>query len=136
MPTFNADLAERILAQIRDDPEHWDQRSWAAKTGCGTSFCFAGWACNLELSGLQIYSPYPVSATGFFYADDHPGRRQNFRETACRLLGIDWSGDREFHLFMAGNTYARLEQLVKHYANNPDGDDVPDHPKDTDHAGL
>lgn len=43
----NDDLLIDVLAQIERTPERWNQRVWVHRTDCGTSYCFAGWACAL-----------------------------------------------------------------------------------------
>lgn len=70
----NADLAYRVLDQIDAHPESWAQEAWV--DGCGTAYCFAGWALTLtghklkphddgfiELDGRVCARPYIVSGT-------------------------------------------------------------------------
>lgn len=48
----NDQLFIDVLAQIEREPERWDQSLWRfIDPACGTSFCMAGWTC--ELSGVK-----------------------------------------------------------------------------------
>jgi hypothetical protein len=44
----NTELLRRTLAHIEAHPFQWDQDSWAIRTECGTSYCFAGTALMLS----------------------------------------------------------------------------------------
>jgi hypothetical protein len=46
------DKVYAVLDQIEADPEHWDQTQWSSIAECGTTMCFAGWACKME--GLTL----------------------------------------------------------------------------------
>jgi hypothetical protein len=48
----NVDLLYKVLDHIRENRDQHDQSSWARKTDCGSSFCFAGW--TVQLSGYEI----------------------------------------------------------------------------------
>lgn len=111
--TFNTDLAERVMAQIKDHPETWEQGYWATKTDCGTAHCVAGWACTL--SGQQI--EMRTSGLGNYTAEGHVS------DVARRLLGL--TPLRGHALFDGENDLDTIERLVKHYANNPDDDSLP-----------
>jgi hypothetical protein len=52
-PKPNAELAYQVLDQIDAEPERWYQGSWVR--GCGTSYCFAGWALALTDHTLRDY---------------------------------------------------------------------------------
>ena len=44
-------VVERVAAAGYDEQERsWNQRLWRKRDeeGCGTSFCFAGWSCELD----------------------------------------------------------------------------------------
>jgi hypothetical protein len=43
----NNELMLRTLHAIEEHPEEWDQRYWRLTSDCGTTMCFAGWACTL-----------------------------------------------------------------------------------------
>lgn len=47
--SVDADLPAKILEQIEQHPESWDQTLW--HNSCGTTHCIAGWA--IVLSGSQ-----------------------------------------------------------------------------------
>lgn len=100
--TFNADLAERVLAKIRDEPEGWDQDSW--ENECGTTRCFAGWA--LHLSGQPVTSREGLTP-----------------ERAAALLGI--GEERRWLLFGMDTDLDQVEATLKHFANNPTDDSLP-----------
>lgn len=46
MTTPNIELLGRVIAQITEHPESWDQAQWW--DSCGTSGCIAGWAVHLS----------------------------------------------------------------------------------------
>lgn len=48
LPRLNIDLLTQVLERIESDPEHWDQQYWFRANECGTTYCFAGWACVLD----------------------------------------------------------------------------------------
>jgi hypothetical protein len=52
LPIPNMDKLYAVLDRIEADPEHWNQSSWSGLGECGTTMCFAGWACKLE--GLKL----------------------------------------------------------------------------------
>lgn len=52
---MNKELMRKILTQIEETPEKWNQRTWSNNTACGTTLCVAGWAC--VLSGYRLISP-------------------------------------------------------------------------------
>lgn len=99
---FHAELADRVLAQIKAHPETWNQEDYRCETG----MCFAGWAC--ELSGVQWYggpdedySDYTVGPDGSMVPADVVARR---------LLGIPLSEGAElFHFY---NDLTALEVIV------------------------
>lgn len=41
------DRLEAVLGEIIAHPETHEQRMWATKTECGTSYCFAGHAVSM-----------------------------------------------------------------------------------------
>lgn len=49
---LNKPLLQQTLGYIEDHPREWDQRMWAARGDCGTTYCFAGTA--LHLSGAEF----------------------------------------------------------------------------------
>jgi hypothetical protein len=110
MTTPNAELAYKVLDQIDLHPELWDQASWSK--GCGTSYCFAGWALTLAGRTLRDYE-----------GDDGIRRMQldDTREVlsgtvslaASRELGLThWDGEL---LFEPDNTREALGELVAEF---------------------
>lgn len=51
-PKPNLDLLRRVLQQIDDHPDTWNQDCYARKTACGTQFCIAGHAA--VMSGFKV----------------------------------------------------------------------------------
>ncbi len=110
----NAELAYRVLDQIDQHPESWNQGEWYRKEACGTVACFAGWAVefnnyDIALSEEQpALSGRPAHRYGRF-VHGIAGRR-TFRDVAAEVLGItDLDAD---DLFDATNTREELGELV------------------------
>lgn len=93
-PIPNMDKIYAVLDQIEADPEHWDQTNWSKVTECGTTLCFAGWACKMEGLRLAIEVHDSASADD---ADLANGERIEDRATA--ILGL--TGDEAYDLFIA-----------------------------------
>lgn len=112
----NFALMHQILEKIRLDPDSWDQSNWARLTGCGTSYCFAGWAC--VLSGYRMDWTDICSVTLFLIDEDYReqhGDRRPISNTACELLGL---GPKEADALFAGsNSLDDLETMVKNLEN-------------------
>lgn len=122
-PVVNVDLMNRVLAQITNHPEGWDQGNWFAMLSegeCKTAGCFAGWAA--QLSGYQ-----PVFTDGLLwdgnsqrwytglkpyteFVTDAQGNMHRVSELAEKLLGLN--SDESDALFSGGNTLERLTRLV------------------------
>lgn len=45
---------ERTMSHIEQNPRLWRQTAWSTETECGTAYCFAGWALQLEGDGIPI----------------------------------------------------------------------------------
>ena len=111
----NHELFVKVLAQIEREPENWDQRMWATQRPCGTSYCFAGYAC--VLSGhefrFEIEGGYgTVMPNGSITSAAIRGGR-DVVALAAELLGIPVQGltyDDE-GLFVAGNTLDDLYRI-------------------------
>jgi hypothetical protein len=107
----NVQLLEQTMRHIIDHPETHDQGIWVSdKEDCGTTACFAGWACLL--SGAKQYdvtlsqSTFSAdTASGWIRADD----------LAVQLLGID--EDTATNLFDGDNTVDDLQRIVKQLVN-------------------
>lgn len=109
----NAELAYATLDQIDEHPELHDQSWWFTVTECGTTGCFAGWACLLSGDKPDALDrPMHLLDIGadvsFVVRPD--GVTQSVSEHAQELLGLDWETARR--LFASGNTRERLGDLV------------------------
>jgi len=85
---FNYDLAVRTLARVeiaRIDGR-WKQQTWAQKTDCGTAFCFAGWALDLEGRRFKWFERTLGHVTSSELEDGTP-----VDKAACDVLGIDYT---------------------------------------------
>lgn len=111
---FNTDLAERVLAQIKDHPETWNQDDYAIQTDCGTAYCVAGWASVMTGATCDMWSDFT-----------RDGNWVDPEQDGARALGLDPYGSRASALFDAYNDLDAIEAHVKHYANNPDDDSLP-----------
>lgn len=101
-----------VLEHIETHTEEWDQSYWAKKTGCGTSFCFAGWTVVLAGLGdeIQWYED------GKWYEDGNLKRAETLKDgstisdTAAMILGLDF--DAATRLFYGTNTLDQVRQKV------------------------
>jgi hypothetical protein len=61
MPELNIPLLRKTMEHIETHPEEWSQTTWAVRTPCGTTMCFAGtaaflaghafeWSCRLVMA--------------------------------------------------------------------------------------
>ncbi len=116
MPVPNIELLDRVLAQIEEYPDQWNQDVWR----CGTTYCFAGWAC--QMTGAQwAQSASAGCPPDWVVADDQddlgtaciddlgrkviePGRR------ARRLLGL--TVGEGVRLFLDCDTLAEIRAVV------------------------
>lgn len=48
-PALNVPLITKVMDHIEAHPQEHDQGTWASRTGCGTTYCFAGHAVNMTL---------------------------------------------------------------------------------------
>lgn len=107
--TPNHDLFIDVLAQIERHPERWNQRQWAKKTECGTSFCFAGWVCVLTLPlHEQDFHWQPDLSTSSRVLVAGRTTRGHVMDVASQELGINTGQAQE--LF---EIYNRLDDLYK-----------------------
>lgn len=124
----NADLLKRTLAHIEAHPEQWFQGNWRgprnllgsehwrqaeAGEGCGTAFCFAGWAA--ELSGVTwVYPPdHRLSYTVLT-----PGEEEIAVDLYARLL-LDLDFYEAADLFASDNTLDDLRRIVAELSATP-----------------
>lgn len=67
----NTELLQQVMQYIDDHPEQHDQKIWYIKSkSCGTSGCFAGWAC--ALSGQSVRNFHRIEAIATAALDLHP----------------------------------------------------------------
>lgn len=106
--TVNKDLLRRTMTYIEEHPKEWDQDTWAAKTVCGTAFCFAGHA--VRLAGHKIvFLPGDDTAT-------HIADGRMIEDAAIEELGLrKYQAD---ELFSGGNTLDELRSFVTEYIND------------------
>jgi hypothetical protein len=91
----NAELLEQTMQFILDNPKKHDPKVWLEESSCGTTACFAGWACILALKTIPSWRPVAYMA-----AD---------------LLGLD--DDDAYILFHGSNTVDQLQHYVKSLVN-------------------
>lgn len=97
MTELNRELLEKVMTQITDHPEDWDQMAYWR--GCGTPSCVAGWAEHF--SGLTAYK-----------AQERYGTHHSAGAT---LLGISY---REAYVFFDDhNTLPMLQLMAKDLLN-------------------
>lgn len=107
MPDF--ELMDRVLDQITNHPQRWDQATWRRPTGneCGTAMCFAGWVA--DLSGAEWYSNTAGSVE--FSKVDVGGEPVWVDEYATAVLGIKpWEAQ---HLYESSNTLDDIREIVE-----------------------
>jgi hypothetical protein len=102
---MNVELLEQTMRHIIDHPETHDQSIWIS--ACGTTACFAGWACLLSGNHRDKYWPtyFDDVTTGFLHTQD----------LAPKLLDID--EDTAGELFDGSNTVDDLQRIVKQLIN-------------------
>jgi len=47
-PLPNVPLLRKVREHIEAHPEEWRQNDWRTVRDCGTAYCFAGWACQID----------------------------------------------------------------------------------------
>lgn len=130
--TFNAELADQVLAQIKAHPESWNQEEWAQKPMededgnpveqgevCQTAFCFAGWACFFSGVGFRYTQQYIATNNGvdeYCLVGTQTDDAESIQYTAETILGIPMGrGMGEGGLFEANNSLEDLERIVSEY---------------------
>lgn len=111
-PKPNLELLKRVLRQIDDYPELWNQELWRdTEWWCGTSYCVAGWA--VKLSGgeweKKDESMYLVAVP----EDGPEAMRWGFTTVATRaqrLLGL--TASERYALFHGDNTREDVEAVA------------------------
>ncbi|MET0426648.1 MAG: hypothetical protein ABW046_22465 [Actinoplanes sp.] len=108
----NIELLDKIITQIEEHPELWNQGVWAAPTECGTAYCVAGWAASMTLAG-----PLELHGSMFIDAD---GVRHVWATYGADVLGITDSQADE--LFNGGNDLETIKEMRDALAANPGAD--------------
>lgn len=116
-PTLNVKLLQRVLAHIEADPAHWDQDAWAVQApGCGTAYCFAGWAVALAapdatfLWGPKFHgSGVSDGASQVRLAD---GEVHSIGSLARELLGLDVEQTADLFYGFEADTLDGLRRVV------------------------
>lgn len=81
---MNKELLRKILVQIENTPDQWEQITWGNRSECGTTYCVAGWAC--ALSG---YEPLIPEEGGSFDNMISPGGHiVDVEKEGASLLGL------------------------------------------------
>lgn len=104
----NTDLLKRTLAHIEANPSEWQQSSWAARTDCGTAYCFAGWAVKLSKPDAVPYFESNESDVTFLARSE--GDVFDIEDLAIDLLDIEC--DEADQLFAPSNSLDDLRRLV------------------------
>jgi hypothetical protein len=111
---MNIGLLNQTLGVIKAFPDRWNQSEWAVteedrveyedeEPGCGTSYCFAGWAT--VLSPDWDVDERTISAVSLVEGD-----RIGIATAARLALDVDeYTAER---LFRAGNNLTELERIV------------------------
>lgn len=99
----NIELMKKVLKQIEDHPETWEQRSWRCETG----LCFAGWTA--ELSGAKWDDPKDPLDPYVVVGDDVV----HVSSYARKALGL--TGDEAEELFSGFNRLRHLREIVAEF---------------------
>jgi len=109
--TTNPRLMRDVLAHIERNPETWNQGSWAVRTDCGTSYCYAGHAVAMVGGRINIEESTAEVATLPEDVRDRFTREHVAISAAARaVLGLEPTTAER--LFAGGNTLSDLQRLV------------------------
>ncbi len=98
LPLPNIPLLNKVRDHIGAHPEEWHQGSWRMVIpGCGTAYCFAGFAALFD--GAEFASD-DLSLVGGGWIEDH----------ARQALGL--TGDEANALFSGGGTLADIDYVL------------------------
>ncbi len=112
MPVNHDEIAA-IIAHIEAHPEEWDQRHWAIRTDCGTTFCFAGWAC--VRAGDQFRWGRSFEGPRLSFAMELVSD-ETIHYRAEKVLGL--SDDQAYELFAANNTLDDLKRIAQGFRDS------------------
>lgn len=131
----NVAKLERLASYLRDNRGEHDQREWAMRTPCGTTYCAAGTTVLLEgypvewvsTVDLTEYRDGPVGETAAYcylpaehpcapFTPDSKGHYiQEIAKVAAHTLDLD---PLQVHaLFYGAKTFEVVEQLIKEFCN-------------------
>lgn len=107
----NVEKLEAVLDYIRTHPEEHNQSTWAEKTACGTTLCFAGTAA--ALAGHQfVWDEFSNDA---YLCRAQSGKVEYVAAVAVRELDLtDAQADA---LFIHSSTFDEVERTVKDIIN-------------------
>jgi hypothetical protein len=100
-----------MLTRIENNPQEWEQGSWAVETACGTAYCAAGHAllevgARIDIAGQSVEVATLPDHVRRRFLSDHV----SIATGAQAVLGISThTADR---LFAGGNTLPQLRDLV------------------------
>lgn len=132
----NNELLDAVMNKIESEPYNWDQDVWRTDgkvetdsegrtyqpVDCGTSFCFAGWACQLGPEPTVWFDTMCLYANESDNFEMVRERKEGGQKTvgpearAQRLLDLD--ADQADLLFASG---AGMEELKYYVAQIKDG---------------
>jgi len=101
-----------IIKNIETFPKQHMQWDWGRKSECGTAFCVAGWAAQLDHAALEWYEPdgrgdQALKSAGGLYPGDY----------AADSLGLN--ADQAYQLFDEGNSVANIKAMRDALAADP-----------------
>jgi hypothetical protein len=101
----NVDRLSRVLAHVEANQGLFDQRFWAHRKACGTTYCFAGWTVRIYSPESEFQFALIVPVAGHCLSDGHL-----IDEVAAEILGLDrQTSDR---LFYGCSTLAEVRRAV------------------------
>jgi hypothetical protein len=116
--TPNVPLLRKVLTHIEEHPDEHDQAQWAVRTGCGTAYCFAGWAA--VMSGAELdWRHAGVDEHGRPTTDscEVDGQRRYIEGYAKDQLGLSYNDAND--LFAWRNSRERLREVAERIAGEP-----------------
>jgi hypothetical protein len=114
----NVPLLRKVLTHIEEHPDEHHQAQWAVRTGCGTAYCFAGWAA--VMSGAELdWDRSGVDAQGRPVTGrcEVDGQRRYIEVYAKDQLGLSYDDAND--LFAWGNSREMLREVAERIAGEP-----------------
>lgn len=109
---INTELLEQTMRHIIDHPETHNQGIWVSE--CGTTACFAGWACLLsEMHSVIKWKNFNGIGDALWISNYDT---MNTYDAATKILGLN--GLEADRLFYTGNTVDDIQIIVKDIINN------------------